>query len=95
MRQGCSTSPTLFNIYLDDIFRTWKSKIHQGFYLGRNSFFNYLLCANDAIIIQNSENELQRTIFELNKTADNYDLKISVTKTKTMVFKGNILGGQT
>jgi hypothetical protein len=31
---------------------------------------------------------LQRAIFELNKTADNYNLKISVTKTKTMAFKG-------
>jgi hypothetical protein len=31
---------------------------------------------------------LQRAIFELNKTADNYNLKMSVTKTKTMAFKG-------
>jgi hypothetical protein len=34
---------------------------------------------------------LQRAIFELNKIADNYNLKISVTKNKTMAFKGKHL----
>jgi hypothetical protein len=34
---------------------------------------------------------LQRAIYELNKIADNYNLKISVTKTKTMAFKGKHL----
>jgi hypothetical protein len=52
------------------MFQTWKSKTHQGINLGRNSFFNSLLYADDKVIIQNSEYEWQRVIFELNKIVD-------------------------
>jgi hypothetical protein len=86
VRQGYSVSHTLFNIYIDDMFRTWKSKTHQGINLGRNSFFSSLLYAYDKVIIQNSKDELQRAIFELNKIADNYNLKISVTKNQNYGF---------
>jgi hypothetical protein len=73
------------------MFRTWKSKTHQGINHGRNSFFNYLLNADDKVNIQNNEDELQRAIFELNKIDDNYDLKILVTKTRTVALNENIL----
>jgi uncharacterized membrane protein YgaE (UPF0421/DUF939 family) len=70
------------------MFRTWKSKIHQGINFGRNSFLSSLLYADDEVIIYYSEDKMQRAIFKLNKIADNYNLKISVTKTKTTAFKG-------
>jgi len=70
------------------MFRTWKSKTHQGINLGRNFFFSSLLYADDKVIIYYSEDKMQRAIFKLNKIADNYNLKISVTKTKTTAFKG-------
>jgi hypothetical protein len=69
------------------MFRTWKSKIHHEINLGRNSFFNSLLYADD----EDDEDELQGAILELNKMVDNCDLKISVTKTKTMASKGKHL----
>jgi hypothetical protein len=39
-------------------------------------------------IIQESEDELQRAIFKLNKITEEYCLKISASKTKIMAFLG-------
>ena len=30
VRQGCYVSPTLFNIYIDDMLRAWKSRVTSG-----------------------------------------------------------------
>jgi hypothetical protein len=38
------------------------------------------------VIIQESEDELQRAIFKLNKITEEYCLKISASKTKIMAF---------
>jgi hypothetical protein len=46
------------------------------------------LFADDQIIIQESEDELQRSIFYLNNICKSYNSKISINKTKTMAFKG-------
>lgn len=88
VRQGCSISPTLFNIYIDDMFRTWKSYVNPGIYLKNNTFLNSLLYADDKVIIQDSEDKLQKSIYVLNKITKEYNFKIAAQKTKTMAFKG-------
>jgi hypothetical protein len=40
------------------------------------------------LIIQESEDELQRAIFKLSKITEEYCLKISASKTKVMAFLG-------
>jgi hypothetical protein len=40
------------------------------------------------VIIQESEDELQRAIFKLNKIIEEYCLKISASKTKIMALSG-------
>jgi hypothetical protein len=47
-----------------------------------------LLFADDQIIIQESEDELQRSIFYVNNICKSFNLKIPINKTKTMAFKG-------
>jgi hypothetical protein len=44
--------------------------------------------ADDQIIIQETEDELQRSIFYLNNICKSYNLKSSINKTKTMAYKG-------
>jgi hypothetical protein len=88
LRQGCSLSPALFNIYIDDVIKRWKPTISPGIKLQGNIYLNSLLYADDLTIIQSNEDDLQRSIFYLSKLCQDYNLKISKNKTKTMAFKG-------
>lgn len=87
VRQGCSLSPTLFNIYMDDMFRTWKLNVDPGIYF-KKTFLNSLLYADDKVIIQDSEDKMQMAVYKLHQIAADYGFKVSIEKTKTMAFKG-------
>jgi hypothetical protein len=52
LRQGCSLSPTLFNIYIDNVLKKWKPTIYPGIKLQGNIYLNSLLYADDLTIIQ-------------------------------------------
>jgi hypothetical protein len=88
VRQGCCLLPTLINIYIDDMLCTWKDQIISGIWLIKNICIRSILYADDMVIIQESEYELQRDIFKLNKITEEYYLKISTSKTKIMAFLG-------
>jgi sorting nexin-29 len=72
VRQGCCLSAILCNIYIDDMLRTWKDQIIPGIRLNKNTCISYILCADDMVIIQESEVELQRGIFKLKKIKTRY-----------------------
>lgn len=88
VRQGCSMSPTLFNIYMNDIVQKWKLLINPGIKVNRETIFNILLYADDVVLIQRTENHLQYSLYILNQIAKNYDFIISKSKTKIMAFLG-------
>jgi hypothetical protein len=88
IRQGCSLSPALFNIYSDDVIQEWKTRSNPRIWLKKTAALNTLLFADDQIIIQENKDELQRSIFYLNNICKSYNLNISVNKTKIMDFKG-------
>ena len=58
--------------------------------LKRNLYLNTLLFADDQVIIQDSEDKLQKSVYTLNQMNKDYKLKISTDK-KNMVFKGKHL----
>lgn len=88
VRQGCPISPTLFNIYINDIIQKWKLIIKKGICITENDYLNILLYADDAVILQEGEDDLQRSVHHLNKICKGYDIKISKEKTKVMAFCG-------
>lgn len=88
VRQGCSISPTLFNIYLDDIYRVWKNKVDRGVQLKGSFYINSILYADDKVVIQETENKLQMSIFILKNILEEYGLKMSAQKSKVMAFRG-------
>ena len=90
VRQGCSLSPILFNIYMDDMIREWKKMVPSGIYLGNHVYLNLLLYADDQVIIQENEDDLQRSIYKLNQLCKEYNFHISLQKTKIMAFKGSV-----
>lgn len=88
LKQGCSLSPTLFNIYIDDITKEWKKVVKPGLKISKKTHINALLFADDLAIIQETEDDLQRSLHQLNNLCKTYNMKISYNKTKVMAFKG-------
>ena len=88
IRQGCPLSPTLFNIYMNEIITKWENKEKPGIRISRRKQLSTLLFADDQVIISDTEDNLQKETFRLNKIAIDYGLTISKHKTKTMAFKG-------
>ena len=72
VRQGCNLSPTLFNIYIDDLLRNWKHNADVGILLKRNLYLNTLLFADNQVVIQDSEDKLQKSGYILNQMNKDY-----------------------
>jgi hypothetical protein len=47
-----------------------------------------LLFEDDQVLIASSEDELQRAIYNIQKTVSDFDMSISIEKTKIMEFSG-------
>jgi len=88
VRQGCPLSPTLFNIYLDEIIATWQNQDITGIKLSKNQQLSTLLFADDQVIIADTEDNQQKAALKLNQIITEYYLTISAQKTKSMAFKG-------
>jgi hypothetical protein len=80
-------SPTLFNLYFNEVVRKWQSQLKTNYFIGDISL-NALLFADDQIVLADSEENLQRAVFSLNNIAKGYNLRISTKKTKVIGFKG-------
>lgn len=83
VRQGDSLSSFLFNLVMDKLIEAVRPK--RGYRLG-NRNVNIVCYADDAVLIADSEDGLQRLLHMLNLAAKKYNMKISASKTKSMVF---------
>ena len=83
VKQGDSLSPTLFNIYINDL----GSYVYEGsknvpVLLG-DSRLNHLLFADDLLLLSETSNGLQNC---LNKLGHFWKLDVNLNKTKIMIF---------
>lgn len=83
IRQGDSLSPLLFNIVMDEVIKSVRSE--RGYRMG-NQQIGILCYADDAVLIAESEDDLQRMLHKFNTTARQYIMIISTEKTKTIVI---------
>ena len=72
MRQGCSLSPTLFNIYINELTRALEQSAAPGLTL-LESEVNCLLFADDLDLLQ--------------RFCQTWALAVNLSKTKIMVFQ--------
>jgi hypothetical protein len=85
--QGCSLSPTLFNLYLDKIITIWQKEDITGIPLAKNKqLFNTIICRRPSHNIQHRRYPTEAA-YKLNQIITEYGLTISVQKTKSTAFK--------
>ena len=90
IRDRCSTSPTLFNLHLDNAVREWMQRLEILNFSDSLSGLNLvksLMFAGDQVIIADNEKSLQRVLYKLQQIIKMCDLEISVIGKKSMAFK--------
>jgi hypothetical protein len=88
VRQGCILSPTLFNIYADDIIKKALHDAESGIRVnGKN--INNIRYADDTVLFADSMEDLKNLVDKLNNEGQKYRLEINVAKTKLMIISRN------
>ena len=83
VRQGCSLSPVLFNIYAEAMMNEALSDLEEGVRVG-GRLIKSVRFADDKAIVCDREEGLQEMINNLNRVAGEYGMKINESKTKVM-----------
>ena len=86
VRQGCVLSPSLFNIYTENIFKEFEEL--PGIKLF-GEYINNLRYADDTVLLAESEEELQVLVDAVKEGSRKYGLEMNTKKTKTMVIRRN------
>ena len=86
LRQGCSLSPVLFNLYLDKVVRKWLKKLRSSKYF-KELIFNTLLFADDQFIFSYTEDNLQKAVYSLYNISKEYSLEITTKKDEGIWFR--------
>ena len=90
VKQGDSLSPTLFNLFVDDIDSAFTENINtKPVNLGKH-IFNHLLYADDLVILSESPTGLQNCLNSLGNYCKRWRLNINVKKTKVMIFSKTV-----
>ena len=88
MRQGCSLSPTLFKIYINELAVLLEQSAAPG--LTPNTEVKFLLYADDMVLLSPTEQGLQQHLDLLEKYCQNWALAVNIKKkkkTKIMIFQ--------
>ena len=88
VRQGCSISPLLFNIYAEAMMEEAMEDLEEGIKVGGN-LLQDVRFADDQGMVAGSEIGLQKIMDRLNDTALRYGMKINIKKTKVMRVSNN------
>ena len=85
VRQGCPLSPTLFNIYINDLIDNLE-KINPTPLTLQDKKISCLMYADDIIILSSSHKGLQDCLDTLASFCNNWKLSINKSKSKCMTF---------
>ena len=86
MRQGCSLSPTLFNIYIKELAMALEQSAAPGLTL-LESEVKCLLFADDLVLLSPTKEGLQQHLDLLHRFCQTWTLTVNLSKTKLMLFQ--------
>jgi len=86
VRQGCSLSPTLFNIYINELAKTLEQSTTPGIPLA-DTEVKCLLFADDLVLLSPTKEGLQQHLDLLHKFSQMWALTVNLAKTKIMIFQ--------
>ena len=86
VRQGCSLSPTLFNIYINELARALEKSAAPGLPL-LESEVKCLLFADDLVLLSPTKEGLQQHLDLMHRFCQTWALTVNLSKTKIMVFQ--------
>ena len=82
LKQGCSMSPTLFKIYVQEALNQWCKKCSRmGIEMGESNFYT-MLFADDQIILANDEDDITYMMRKLLEELKKWGLQVNMSKTE-------------
>ena len=91
--QGCSLSPILFSVFIDDLLREVE-KADLGIQIGGGKKVGGMLFADDFVGVSGSKEGLQKLINVVHGCCNKWRLKANVRKSAVMVFSRNPVEGE-
>ena len=85
VRQGDSLSPTLFNIYINEISELFVQNSSSPLIL-ESTKIGSLLFADDLLLLSETKEGLQNSLNKLSDYCDKWQLTVNCKKTKTMIL---------
>jgi len=80
--QGCSTSPTLFKLFIEQVLTPWKMKCEGMGIPVRDSFLYTLSFADDQVVMAQDEEDLSFMVRKLEEEYTKNGLEINLKKTE-------------
>ncbi len=87
VRQGCSLSPTLFNIYINQLANILERAPIQGLTLLHDTEIKCLLYADDLVLLSLTEEGLQDSLNLLEDFCQSWALMVNLQRTRVMMFQ--------
>ena len=84
VRLGCILSPCLFNLYAEHSTQNVRLDEAQAGIKTAGRNINNLICADDTILIAESEEELKNLLLRMKEESEKAGLKFKIQKTKIM-----------
>jgi hypothetical protein len=64
VKQGCPMSPTLFNIFIDEVIRQWQDVLIKYFKVG-NTVLNNFICGQSGYFLVNQRPAIKEQLIDL------------------------------
>ena len=83
IREGCTLSPWLFNVFMDNVVREARRECIREVVLSTGTV-GLLMFADDMVMMAETEEALQHNVEAMNEALVRWDLKVNWKKSKVM-----------